>query len=130
MSRRKKKKAWGTSNPLYRWIKKNKKSKSRTSIKSKHKGGYNVARRKRSTRRRSGFGGFNMNRLLKAGVFGVAAAMIAPRFIQGVDPKLASAAAGFFAGNIPGAVVGYLAPDIVGNVLGGSGGTSNGIILH
>ena len=75
--------------------------------------------RRYGRKRRGGGGGFGMNRILKAGLFGIGAAMIAPRFIN-IDPKIAGAAGGYFGGGLLGAAVGYFAPSLLGGMSGGT----------
>lgn len=114
---RRRKKAWGPSNPLWRYLhrKGRRASRSTTAPRRARRRLHTMARRR--YRRRSG--GFGSNRLLKAALFGVGASMLLPKFVP-VDSKLAGALGGFYGGGIVGAGIGYFVPSLLGGMTSNS----------
>jgi len=67
-----------------------------------------------------------MNKLLKIALFAGAAAIIAPKLVNGVPRNLAGAAGGFIAGGPLGAVGGYFAGPMISGFMGGTTASSAG----
>lgn len=121
------KKAWGPSNPLWRYLHGRKKhsrprARARTVTRVKTMARYRYRRRGRSR------GGFGLGRVLsvKNLALTAAGAFLLPRFVN-VDPKLGAAAGGFMGAGPIGAIAGYLGAPLLSGILGGSssGGSMN-----
>jgi len=126
-----KKRAWNSSNPLYRWLHSHKRGKrvSRsTRRKARTRRVVRMARGRRS--RRSSGGGFGLGggrKLFALGgtiggaVLGLGIAALAKRFVGAPLGNYTGAAAGFAVGGIPGAIGGYV-HDNIGNIGGAASG--------
>lgn len=127
-----KKRAWGPSNPLWRYLHRKTSTHGRKRGKTSKRRGGTMARRK-SSRRSSGGGMGGMGRglfpvggVLGAAMIGIGAAAVAKRFIGAPLGGLTGAAAGFVVGGPAGAAGGYV-HDNIGNVMPGqSSGTTGG----
>jgi hypothetical protein len=121
-----KKRAWNSSNPLYRWQHRH----SGKSARKTKRGGF-MARR-RGKRSSGGFGGgkklLPVGGMLGAALLGLGAAAVAKRFLGAPLGQFTGAAAGFLVGGLGGAAGGYV-HDNIGNV-GGASGTSSGQTVY
>lgn len=117
-----KKKAWGPSNPLWRYLNRGKGSKTR-------RGGGKMARRKKGGSRSFG----KQNTLVRDVFVGMGAAAAAKRFIGAPLGGYTGAAAGGAAvyltrGSLLGGLVGGFVHDNIGNTGGMSGSSSGGVV--
>ena len=87
-----------------------------------------MARKRRSSRKSSGFGIPSTNKLIKILAFTAGATLVGATILPNISPQVKAAAAGFVAGGPIGAGIAFVAqPTIakfVGGAIGGTGTTA------